>query len=389
MAFLLVLVLIVSILAGTIASRHLRSPLPRPSQVSIRAGSLDSKGPCRAEDEPGEKGKTLGHDFTIEPLPDFDWTATPPLKLRPFKPTYNITMALQTSHPSDLIVLDNNYLNRVTTRRTLLTKHKSAVFGAIPPGHAPVRELYTYLLGTYLPARYPTIFHLSHSPAPTSPHKTLFHNRATGRIMPLSPLPSTADEMLQILGETVEDDLFLLLPDREGGAHRAVAFVCCHPAGFDPAEKLGKVLAEIHGPVPGYERIGGSMERYFGRLAVGRCVKRVNWSIQTHPRLYAPSGNHVHAGDKVDEEAEIDIHKARFRVELQALTRLPETRAVLFSFKTYLYSLDEIKREGLGPQLADAIEGLQEGNAPGMWVYKGGVRWGKAACEYLRAGGGK
>lgn len=51
-----------------------------------------------------------------------------------------------------------------------------------------------------------------------------------------------------------------------------------------------------------------------------------------------------------------------------------------------MYSLEDIKDEGLGLQLADAIEGLKEGNAPGMWVYKGGVRWGRAVCEFLRAG---
>ena len=75
--------------------------------------------------------------------------------------------------------------------------------------------------------------------------------------------------------------MFLLLQDgeTEGGEHRAVAFVCCHPAGFDPSSKLGKRLAEIHGPVPAYEKIGASMERYFGRLEVGRGVKRVNVSF--------------------------------------------------------------------------------------------------------------
>jgi hypothetical protein len=28
----------------------------------------------------------------IEPLPDFDWQNTPPLKIRPFKPKYHLTM---------------------------------------------------------------------------------------------------------------------------------------------------------------------------------------------------------------------------------------------------------------------------------------------------------
>lgn len=73
------------------------------------------------------------------------------------------------------------------------------------------------------------------------------------------------------------------------------------------------------------------------------------------------------------------------RVELQTLSRLPKTRAVLFSFKTLLYTLDEIKAEGLGPQLADAIDGLKQGNAPEMWTYKGAVRWGRAVNAFLRS----
>ena len=73
------------------------------------------------------------------------------------------------------------------------------------------------------------------------------------------------------------------------------------------------------------------------------------------------------------------------RVELQTLTRLPQTRAILFSFKSFMYPLEDIKTEGLGPALADAVEGLQKGNVPAMWVYKGAVSWGKAMVEYLRA----
>lgn len=72
-------------------------------------------------------------------------------------------------------------------------------------------------------------------------------------------------------------------------------------------------------------------------------------------------------------------------MEFQTLTRLPKTNAILFSFKTYLYPVKDIKEEGLGPQFADAIEGLKLGNAPGMWIYKGGIRWGKSVCEYLRS----
>jgi hypothetical protein len=73
------------------------------------------------------------------------------------------------------------------------------------------------------------------------------------------------------------------------------------------------------------------------------------------------------------------------RVELQTLMRLPKTKAILFSFKTYMYPLPDIKAEGNGERLAEAIEGLKKGNAPGMWVYKGSVRWGEKVCQYLRS----
>lgn len=74
-----------------------------------------------------------------------------------------------------------------------------------------------------------------------------------------------------------------------------------------------------------------------------------------------------------------------FRSELQALTRLPKTGSVLFSFKTYMYPISDIKEEGLGPELADAMEGLRKGNAPGMWRYKGAERWAEKLCSYLHS----
>lgn len=88
---------------------------------------------------------------------------------------------------------------------------------------------------------------------------------------------------------------------------------------------------------------------------------------------------------KVEEDQPIDCTNAFARIERQTLSRLPDTHTVMFSFKTYLYPLRAIKAEGLGPQLADSIDGLKNGNAPGMWRYKGAVRWGKSVCEYLRA----
>lgn len=79
-----------------------------------------------------------------------------------------------------------------------------------------------------------------------------------------------------------------------------------------------------------------------------------------------------------------DIRQCFLRCERQTLHRLPHSRAIVFAFKTYLYPLEQVKAEGLGEQLATAIEGLKAGNNPGIYLYKNGPKWGEAVKEYLR-----
>ena len=210
--------------------------------------------------------------------------------------------------PSELITIDENYLSRIEIRRSILATHPSTVHGCLPEGAAPVRELYSFLLA-YLPQRYPNLFTLRFN---------TFSNNQTDATHPFSP-PDDPLYALQILAKTVEDDLFLLIETPEG--HRCVAFACCFPSGFDPSTKLGKVLAQIHEPVPGYEKIRGSMERFFKRLEVGKSVKRVNvcelpvhgpaaledselivqWFITTGEDLFNPGW------DPADSEKDVDI----------------------------------------------------------------------------------
>jgi hypothetical protein len=50
-----------------------------------------------------------------------------------------------------------------------------------------------------------------------------------------------------------------------------------------------------------------------------------------------------------------------------------------------MYPLRQIKEEGLGEELAEAIDGLKEGSIPEMHFYKRGVEWGTAVKKYLRS----
>lgn len=254
--------------------------------------------------------------------------------------TNHLAEALKADTPQELITIDSDYLSRVTLRRSLIARHGATVHGCTPPGRAAVAELYAYLVSSYLPARYPSLFQLTTGPLSSPALLLLLHNLVTGKKCPATP-PEDADAALRILGETVEEDLFLLRETPRG--HESTAFVCCFPLGFDPSEKLGRLLSEIHAPVPGYDRIAASMERFFGRLEVGKSVKRMNvcmqsppppfffspltlplsiyrhwrvltshrqWSVQTHDQLFICKGNHILANDdSYTPDEDVDISK--------------------------------------------------------------------------------
>jgi len=308
-------------------------------------------------------------------LRDFDWQNTEPLKLRPFKSKYHLTMGLTNSTISELVEIDRTYLTRIALRKQIIKDHHEIVLQADPSIKPAVDELYTWLMSNYLPARFSTMFTLK---------STSILNKVTSESIPLTP-PSDPLRALEVLGGNIDDDFLLLLPSDDGDGYTLKGFITCFPSGFNTKEKFGLKLRDIHGPVPGYkEKLEKSMDRFFDRLEVGKVVLRTNWAITTHDRLFAASGNHLYEGEEVKEE-DVDINNTYLRSERQMLHRLPKTKALVFSFKTYLYPLKEIKEEGLGDDLAQAIDGLKEGSVPAMHFYKRGVVWGEAVKEYLRS----
>ncbi|CAD6441585.1 205a80d9-7c57-4702-bc4f-138470d155a5 [Sclerotinia trifoliorum] len=321
-----------------------------------------------------EKASDSIDSQTIVPLTDFDWRTTEPLKIRPFKPIYHMTMGLQSCSPSEFIEMDRTYLDRLTVRTNTIRAHTPTVLQALPSSHAAIQELYTYLTATYLPTRFPTIYALT---------PTYLLNKATSHHIPLHP--SSPLEALHELGTNVDTEFLLLVPSPDGDGYMLAGFIACFPSGFDTQSLLGKKIRDIHKPVPRYkEKLETSMYRSFDRLEVGKIVKRVNWSITTHSRLFAPSGNHLYEGEEAKPE-EFDINDTHLRCERQLVHRLPQTKALVFSFKTYLTPLAQVKEEGLGEELAEAIDGLRKGSVPEIHYYKRGVVWGEKVKQYLRS----
>lgn len=235
--------------------------------------------------------------------------------------------------------MDKTYADRIVYRKKIMKENPDTVLlvndqKRITPA---VRELYTWVLGTYLPLRYPSMFRLHYATFETG-SQFMFENQITREIYPAKAKDNLdAKTLLLTLGKTVDEDFLLLLPEEDSEDPKYVlqALVTICPSGWDPREKIGKRLASIHEPVPSYkDKIQGSMDRFFKSLEVGKYVKRSNWSIVTSSELFVPGSgtNHAKAGDKIEQLQDLDpedvsyFHLISFVYELIDLIDFLEVR---------------------------------------------------------------
>lgn len=211
--------------------------------------------------------------------------------------------------------MDKNYQDRISYRRKILNEHHDTVVAVHDERiRHTVGELYIFLMGTYLPTRYPSMFKVHHTEYEYG-KEALVENLINGELLPTKPTKATSTiRMLEILGKTLDEDFLFLLPSKDfeqDNSYLLEAYVTVCPAGFDPRAKLGRKLREIHDPVPGYkEKLESSMDRFFSNIEVGRYVKRANWMVTTGPELHAAGGGtHSYEGDNEKPLDEIDIDK--------------------------------------------------------------------------------
>lgn len=275
--------------------------------------------------------------------------------------------------------MDKTYHERIQIRRSLIRNEHHEVIGSNTKADEAVFELYTWLTTTYLPKRFPTMF---------TPTASGLLNHTTQETLPRTP--DSATHALKILGSHIDDEFLILLPSStplDGGKYRLEAFLTCFPSGFRTRSKLGLLLSSIHGPVPHYaQKLERSMDRFFASLPVGKMVKRWNWTISTSGELFCVKGNHATSEELEDggRVERVDLTTTYLRCERQTLHRLPTSKAVVFAFKTYQYPISELRDDGSGEALCEAIDGMGTGSAPQMVVYKRQVVWGEKVKAFLR-----
>ncbi len=238
-----------------------------------------------------------------------------------------MAMGLTASKAEDWIELDDRYVAEMAERRALLAERHGDVFSALPASDDARVEVLE-LLSRHLPARYPDWFRLD---------GTFLHNGLTGEDWNLA---APACDPLELAGRLVQEDLCLIQPGAEGPL--LTAAVLCFPSRWRLAEKIGRPLAAVHGPVPLYaDRLAGPVDRFMDRVKTGHIAARLNWSVLDDPALFQVGGKYR---DGVNEAitAENAGEALFLRVERQTLRRLPRSGAVLFTIRVHVYPLSLI-----------------------------------------------
>jgi hypothetical protein len=187
----------------------------------------------------------------------------------------------------------------------------------------------------------------------------------------------SAEEQCRLLGESWEADFLLMKPDDQG-VFRLYGGCLCFPSHWDLHEKLGKPLAEIHGPVPGLnEQLGRQIDGFLKRIKPGFSWERVNWGLSRSPELNLHPSRSI---ARLDEMVTLD--EVWWRVEEQSLVALPETGGILFGIRLVIKPFAEVKDDPeANRRMTRALETMPEP----MAEYKGIAQSRRRLLELLQS----
>ena len=260
-------------------------------------------------------------------------TAAPYLPFGDGKP-FALRMGLQPLPAEAWIEIDAAYAAQLAKKRDLFVTRHADVLAALPESRPASEEALTLLLD-HLRAYHSDRFAFAGGK---------LRNAVTGEEWDIAH-PSL--HPLEQAGRLVQEDFCILQSDHKtlGETYRLTAGAVCFPSNWRLTDKVGKKLADVHGPVPSYaEKLAAPVDRFFENLSADTIMWRANWLIHATPELFQ-------AGHKLDAATAATITPANageklwLRVERQTLRRLPQSGAVLFTIRTHVTQLRDAIRD--------------------------------------------
>jgi dimethylamine monooxygenase subunit A len=295
----------------------------------------------RPRDPSGKDGVSLPAGEAPDAAP-----AYVPVDGRPWR----LTMGLRPLDPARWLEVDGARRHELFDKAGLLGTVRDRVVAVLPGSEAAGAELLAAVLD-YLD---------THHPGTVAPGLgATVVERSTGVVV-----DTTSLHPLDAAARLVQEDLCLM--ERRGRSWVLTAASVCFPSRWDLRAKVGRDLATIHQPVPGYqEAIGAPVEAFFDRLTVERPMWRLNWTLIDRPDLHQPDPS----GRRRPAVGAQPGRELWFRVERQTLRRLTERPAITFTIRTYVTALGDLV--AAHPGVVESLRATLPTVPPATVAYKG------------------
>ena len=281
------------------------------------------------------------------------------------------TMGIRSLQEEEWFQVADDYSDHLRERRRLLKTQNDEVFAALPDSENACLEVMS-ILSDHLPKHHPDFFQRHKQ------HLITLENRESW------DLQNPPKHPLECAGLWVQEDLCVMeeapKDADDAGEYRLTAAVLCFPTRWHLKEKIGKPMSEIHDPIPGYrEQINTPVNQFFPRLKAGQPVWRLNWGLNDDPALFQPNGFPGEGLNPLLTEKNT-ADEVYLRVERQTLSKLPQSRAILFTIRIHQQPLRSLEnRPELAARLAETLRKWPDSVAG----YKGLSSHGTLTLKYL------
>lgn len=253
---------------------------------------------------------------------------------------------------ADWLIVDDRLSDYLAEKDHLLATRRDEVFAAEPDLESAQAEVLAMVVDHLL----------AHHPDRYQRHGDTI--QVAGRTIPLD-----APDPLLTAARLVQEDLLILRKDEPGW--RLVAGSLSFPSSWSLREKIGRILGEVHAPVPGFNagtRNDQLITRMFDNARPETPMLRWNWSLYGDDRLFhpdspGPTEPRFGAGERAEN--------VFLRVERQTLRKLPQTGAMLFTVRIFVDPVAEIEKQPDAPRIAAALIDQLRALDPAQLDYKG------------------